>query len=487
MPNSKQPVIVGGGPVGLLTALYLAIRLDADQKPLYPRILVLEKRGDLREENNKESYSKQEYNVVISYRGLQSISGIPGLLEVMMDGGISYSRMQNCIRSDELGKGLVVHTQGDKISIGRNKVVQILLDFIQQNFSSQIAISFGKAVVDIDFKQQKICALPASRARHPFESTQEAEVIDFSALIGTDGSRSIVGEKLRRSVTEISYFCQPHPEPYISARISHEDLKSANIDFHPATMYTVQPRIKGISLISLPNHDSLGVNLVFEHRKNPEDCLFSNLSDSFKLRDFFTNSFPTLGQVLYNSFAMKFGVTDLNTLQQLNIPKNYFLTTKYSQFHHPTSPALILGDAAHTMPPTVGQGINCGFGDVYYLSAVLDQAHDDWSKAPALFNEKRQPEAEAVQKLSQFVLSERGRFVFGLRLGFEVGRSILARRLPSGWIQLPVTQLLSHTNVPYSQVLRARQSQFATGCVVLLSAISSVGYMVFKATKRFWV
>jgi len=84
---------------------------------------------------------------------------------------------------------------------------------------------------------------------------------------------------------------------------------------------------------------------------------------------------------------------------------------------------LLAGDAAHTHPPTGGQGLNTSVQDAYNLgwklAAVLDGAPDSLL---ATYEEERRPVAEAVLGLSTRLLREtelrRGRDVSQLDLGY---------------------------------------------------------------------
>jgi 2-polyprenyl-6-methoxyphenol hydroxylase-like FAD-dependent oxidoreductase len=79
----------------------------------------------------------------------------------------------------------------------------------------------------------------------------------------------------------------------------------------------------------------------------------------------------------------------------------------------------LVGDAAHAIPPSAGQGLNQCFEDVYTLSLVLRSLHKDMVGAGALSGH--------LQKWQQWRL-ERVRAVFELNGMIEARRTPLAER-----------------------------------------------------------
>ena len=64
---------------------------------------------------------------------------------------------------------------------------------------------------------------------------------------------------------------------------------------------------------------------------------------------------------------------------------------------------VLLGDAAHTMTPILGQGLNCGLEDVIVLAHVLQQHADDVDLALPAYNHMRWPDVEALLNINEIV------------------------------------------------------------------------------------
>ena len=64
---------------------------------------------------------------------------------------------------------------------------------------------------------------------------------------------------------------------------------------------------------------------------------------------------------------------------------------------------VLLGDAAHTMTPILGQGLNCGLEDVIVFADVLEQHAGDVNSALPAYNHARWPDVEAMLNINEIV------------------------------------------------------------------------------------
>ena len=90
-------------------------------------------------------------------------------------------------------------------------------------------------------------------------------------------------------------------------------------------------------------------------------------------------------------------------LHTLNIWPFYTLP-RLPTWSSPTSRILILGDAAHAIPPTAGQGVNQAFEDIYMLSLLLSSRISPsipMREKLAFWQEKRQERVDEVLTLTK--------------------------------------------------------------------------------------
>ncbi|KAG5461077.1 MAG: hypothetical protein BJ554DRAFT_6788 [Olpidium bornovanus] len=157
--------------------------------------------------------------------------------------------------------------------------------------------------------------------------------------------------------------------------------------------------------------------------------------------------------------------------------------------YHYTSAGLIIGDAAHSMVPFYGQGLNAGFEDVRLLNRLLDEhgvsSHVDRSGSagaedgrvlpedPALaaalsaYTEHRHPDAEAIVDLAMENYVEMRSAVVSLNyLIRRRAERLLSKLFPS--LVVPLYTMVSFTTIRYSE---ARQRNRAQGRWLLGSAV----------------
>jgi kynurenine 3-monooxygenase len=120
---------------------------------------------------------------------------------------------------------------------------------------------------------------------------------------------------------------------------------------------------------------------------------------------------------------------------------------------------LLIGDAAHTIVPFYGQGMNAGFEDCRILNQLLDQNNDDWNKVFALFQDLRKPDTDAIAQLSLDNFIEMRDLVADEK--FLLQKRIEARihdLYPNQWIPL-YSMVTFNENIRYSEAIRIGEKQ----------------------------
>jgi len=115
--------------------------------------------------------------------------------------------------------------------------------------------------------------------------------------------------------------------------------------------------------MALSNRDGSFTGTIYMDSKGPEDS-FEALEDRKKCEEFCRKH--------YADAAPHVGGYDHLVKQIVENPNGILGTVCVSRWAV-QGKALLIGDSAHAMVPFFGQGCNCGFEDVYWLSKLLDK------------------------------------------------------------------------------------------------------------------
>jgi kynurenine 3-monooxygenase len=156
----------------------------------------------------------------------------------------------------------------------------------------------------------------------------------------------------------------------------------------------------------------------------------------------------------------------------------------YGFFSRPTSPIYsircapwtwrgrfaLIGDAAHSVTPVLGQGLNCGLEDCSTLDACLDES-SDWAEVIARYEALRKPNADALTTLAENHFLELSTSAadraFALRKRIE---NRLYAQLPDQLV--PLYSLIAFTRIPYVEAPKIALRQ--EGLISALTKIDRV-------------
>ncbi|KAG5935272.1 Kynurenine 3-monooxygenase [Claviceps monticola] len=352
----QKTVIVGGGPVGSLAALYAAQR--GHEVELY------ELRPDLRNAGTVPLNFTKSINIALSERGINAMrqAGHSNLLAKLMAKTIPMrGRM---IHGKSREGELYEHSQDYDVkgraiyAIDRSGINGQLLDVLDS--MPNVKLFFNHKLTGADFQSRRAWFEARDTIMIPNSRPREIEVT-FDLMIGADGAHSAVRYHLMK-FTRMDYEQEYIDTLWCEFRIQPREVESG--DWH-GPQFRISPNHlhiwpgKDFMFIAIPSEDGSFTCTLFL----PGQEFLELESNTAKVPAFFDEHFP--------------GVTNLISEDNLiaSFEKNPHLpliSLKCRPYHYGSS-GVIIGDAAHAMVPFYGQGMNAGMEDVRILFSILDQ------------------------------------------------------------------------------------------------------------------
>ncbi|KAJ7205263.1 FAD/NAD-binding domain-containing protein [Mycena pura] len=487
-----KAVVVGAGPVGCLTAMSLV--------QLGWHVTLYERRPDLRsnslhtnsEEHPRQHPRQRSINLTLSSRGIAAVQAInQGVVERLLHNAVPLQgRLVHFLNGNTQSQRYDRHGQCLH-SIDRGLLNAILLDAAAS--TKNISIHFSHKVESVDFDRRTLHVRNTA-------SSQEIDV-DFDLCIGADGSHSVIRRFLMQT-TQMEYSQHYLSHEYVEIRMPRGVDTSGQPTFllDPDHLH-VWPR-EEFTMVALPNKDKTFICALFAPK-----TVFDVLQSPGALSPFFKKFFPDLLLLL--------GEKHLERELQNN-PRSHLITTKANPYHKGC--VVILGDAAHSMVPFYGQGLNCALEDVRVLSILLRKEQERLSGAHELdhnsaaisrvldrYSESRHNDLVAICDLAMenhlklrhgvatwsymikgfidnilYAISEKSAFMDYSTLT----QIISSPKAPSAWIPL-YTMVSFRPDIPYSVAKKKAERQerlidrFGMGLGIL-----GVGYFFWAVLQR---
>lgn len=316
-------------------------------------------------------------------------------------------------------------------SVARNELNDVLLDHVLAQRG--IRVQFEHKCLDVDLE------LPQAT----FQDLRTDRVTSCRAdrILGADGANSRVRSALRgvpgfRQRQEL--FEQGYKEISVPPGAAGDWAL-------PADAIHIWPR-RHYMLIGFPNRDRTFTFAL--HMPFVGEPSFASIRTPEALLDLFHRSFPDAPQHAPGLVEDYFGR-----------PESKMITVRCFPWTFDDKVAL-LGDAAHAIVPSYGQGANCGFEDCSVLDRCLREAAGDWGRTFREYEVSRKPNADAIADLALEHFHELRDFVGSSQF--------LLRKELERWVNAlypdryaPLYSLISFTNVPYAEALRRDREQRA--------------------------
>jgi kynurenine 3-monooxygenase len=402
-------VILGAGPSGLLLAYQLLAGNYAKT------IKVLERAPTLQDRRNAKSFS-----FALFRRGFAALAQAPGLDETVRQRSTRIAtRVQRWLPAAEQ-KVAVKHPF---MLCERNELVGAILDTLQRDFGERFQIEYGCTCEHVDLDQKSLTLRDSAGQR----------MLTYSLLFGADGA----GSALRTAMLERpGYECedQPYSRVYRNFYLDQSGVKQLGIGSEELHAWMLPG---GLMVGAVPHEDgSATCNIVFP-MTGGQEC------EAARQLELMQESCPEI--VAAMSDREKADFVDRPILQ--------CRTIKLNRYHY-ADHACLLGDAAHAVPPSVGQGCNSALEDAVIIARLLGE-HATIGNALEAFSSERVPDMHALLTLSLYAMP----LSPALRRWYEY-KSRLTDRLHGlipGVRRANLLDYLAQSLDPYSDTLAQRQ------------------------------
>lgn len=355
-------IISGGGPVGALSAIYLARR--GFKVDLY------ESRDDIR----NETENRRSINLALSTRGIEALKEVGLDMKILNIGTKCFARKihKPTITGDcyEVPYGTL--PEHYLLSIDRLKLNQKLLSLADEH--ENVTLNFNHKSTTMDFKKNEIC----------FQTTGGGKTSkNYDILLGCDGLYSTVRKQMQR-VSPVTF-----SQTYINCRYK-ELLMPLGKDGKPqmdVNCLHIWPR-GSYMMMGLANLDGSFTMTLFM-----PGAIFDGLQTGEDVVRFFKDQFPDSVKLFHgekNLIDNYFGHNDIEL--------SYIKTDPYS--YGPN--VFILGDAAHAIVPFYGQGLNSGMEDIMIFDGIFKEMGGDIPSTVQYFSDNRKEHGAAIADMAVY-------------------------------------------------------------------------------------
>jgi kynurenine 3-monooxygenase len=411
-------IVVGSGLVGTLLSVFLARRGRG--------VRVFDRMPDIRK---ADLNSGRSINLTLCERGLRVLDSV-GVGDAVRAVSVPvYGRLIH----DPTGE-LTYQPYGNNgeaiYSISRGVLNKLLLDFAEEKFG--VRFNFDEKCVAVDL------GAPAVEMRNTRTGTTGRHAA--SLLFGADGAYSAVRMQMQRRM-RLNYSQQYWHQGYkeLAAPPSDKGWAAEKNVIH------IWPR-HSYMLIGFPNTDgsfTCSLHIPFE---GPLSFASIRAEDDLLrlFRDSLPDALPFLPRLAEDFFEH---------------PANSMVTVKCSPWSY-RDRVVLVGDAAHSIYPSYGQGANAGFEDCVALDECLSQGDENRAAAFGEYEARRRPNTDAIADLCVEHFVELRDLVGdpGFLLRKEVERKLNLRH-PDKYRDL--YSMITFTCMPYTEALRADREQRA--------------------------
>ncbi|KAL0030596.1 hypothetical protein WJX79_007832 [Trebouxia sp. C0005] len=248
----------------------------------------------------------------------------------------------------------------------------------QRLFPEAIKFHYKTAVTKVDFKRQLV---------HLSRDGSNTTEVGYDLLVGADGAGSVVRSALQHIMPDNYIRRYRHKQVYSMTQVTPSD--PAKIPAH--AVFQAHPIKDGAVLWDGRSSKDCRVGLSVPQEL--ADAIRQGRTD--KIVAVLQSGGPSLPD-----YARK-AVIELAQSKPDFYPMPSW--THLSQLHGPRT--VLLGDAAHTMSPVLGQGLNAGLEDAAVFADCLQQHRGNVNTALLAYNTRRLPDVQAIMTVNEVVAS----------------------------------------------------------------------------------
>lgn len=457
-PRKEKVAIVGAGLVGCLAALSFA-RLGY-------RVTLYEYRDDPRLKSTTDR-NLRLINLAVLDRGIRALNAVDLEMSLRVLKNIlpMRGRMLHDLQGRQSSMRYGLHNESIN-SIDRAYLNIELLN--ELDLHKNIKINFGLKLVKMDFSgalgNPRVYFEKARKQHHTLEENA-VRTFEYNFVIGADGAYSATRFSLQKFIR--MDFRQEYMDCcYVELYIPPSKLAKYKFQLHPNRLH-IWPRHK-FMLIALPNHDGSFTSTFFA----PWD-LAESLTTREKVLEFFAANFKDAVDLIgADSIAEAF----------LKHPKCSLVCTSCFPYNY-EGKCIIVGDAAHSMVPFYGQGMNCGFEDIRVLVELVEKHNHNLNAAFSEYSVVRKPDLDAIINLAKENYKEMSHNVtltrFVLR---KKADALLHMVFGDRWLPL-YTMVSFRGDIRYSECVSRSKVQSALLTQVELGVVGVAAYVAFKVMK----
>lgn len=462
IPNGA--VIVGSGPIGLATAIMLS-QLGASN------IKVIDQLSEPPAPDDTSFWgtfrSERSYNIGITGRGQLVLKDLaiwddikPFTAEIY--GGATWAPTT----PQEKPALSIQNRKYGTHCIERDRLTGCLLRTIRTHYSDKIAVLFNTKCVNLKSTNQNACQNSESWELEFMQdngNTTSTLNLMTSLVVGTDGSNSVVRDKLAAIDKSIEVYKYDEINEYVYRTVPVIFNLSVVDEFcqkNKSMSYSMRSNV-GLNMESLPTVEGVHLGVLLY---KPENALIRNITSGEDARQMFDQYFPIASKGISDQAMDRFAKQNNSRFQRFQYV--------YPNLHFGKSICL-LGDSIHTVKPYFGLGVNSGLEDVSALKKAIISQKYDLALAFQQFSQERAKEAKALVSMSQRM--DRGFVYFILPLIID---SICHKFAP--WLfEKSVVSCMQDESRSFTQILKRKQQDR----LLQLTAVSVLSMIIIHSTK----